>query len=180
VAVLAAARGFALLGRRRGLVLAGLLLVPLIRFGPRYAILARDLLEGRPHQWVDIDMDQDSRGAARLASQWSEAGDTLFVWGFRPELYVYTHLPAASRYLDSQPLTGVPADRHLTQSQPVETGSTRQHRADLARAHPTLIMDGLGPINPKLAISAYEDLGPWLSQYKLVASTQLTKIYRRR
>jgi hypothetical protein len=41
-------------------------------------------------------------------------------------------------------------------------------------------MDGLGPINPKLAISAYEDLRPWLSQYKLVASTQLTKIYRRR
>jgi hypothetical protein len=180
VAVLAGARGFTLLGRRRAAALAALLLIPLIRFGPRYAMLARDLLEGRPHQWADIDMDQDSRRAAQLALQWSAPGDTLFVWGFRPELYVYTHLPAAARYLDSQPLTGVPADRHLTQSQPVETESTREHRADLTRSDPTLIMDGLGPINPTLAIGAYEDLRPWLAQYKLVASTGLTAIYKRR
>jgi hypothetical protein len=180
VAVLAGARGFTLLGRRRGMALAALLLVPLIRFGSRYVMLARDLLEGRPHQWADIEMDRDSRRATQLASEFSETGDTLFVWGFRPELYVYTHLPAAVRYLDSQPLTGVPADRHLTQSQPVETESTRAHRADLARSAPTLIMDGLGPINPRLAIGAYEDLRPWLAQYQLVASTRLTKIYKRR
>jgi hypothetical protein len=180
VAALAGARGFTLLGRRRAMALATLLLVPLIRFGPRYAMLARDLLEGRPHQWADIDMDQDSRRAAQLAANWSAPGDTLFVWGFRPELYVYTHLPAAARYLDSQPLTGVPADRHLTQSRPVETESTREHRAELARSKPALIMDGLGPINPRLAIGAYEDLRPWLAQYKLVASTGLTSIYKRR
>jgi hypothetical protein len=125
-------------------------------------------------------MDQDSRRAAQLAANWSAPGDTLFVWGFRPELYVYTHLPAAARYLDSQPLTGVPADRHLTQSRPVETESTREHRAELARSKPALIMDGLGPINPRLAIGAYEDLRPWLAQYKLVASTGLTSIYKRR
>ena len=180
VAVLAGARGFTLLGHRRAMAVAALLLIPLLRFGPRYAILAHDLFEGRPHQWVDIDMDRDSRRAAQLAGQWSAPGDTLFVWGFRPELYVYTQLPAAARYLDSQPLTGVPADRHLTQSQPVETQSTREHRAELARTHPTLIMDGLGPINPHLAIGAYEDLRPWFSQYKLVANSGLTAIYRRR
>jgi hypothetical protein len=180
VAVLAGARGFTLLGRRRAMALAALLLVPLIRFGPRYVMLARDLFEGRPHQWADIDMDQDSRSAAQLARQLSQPADTLFVWGFRPELYVYTHLPASARYLDSQPLTGVPADRHLTQSQPVETESTRVHRAELAQTHPTLIMDGLGPVNPRLAIGAYEDLLPWLAQYNLVASTGLTSIYKRR
>jgi len=180
VAALAAARGFTLLGRRRAIALGALLIVPLLRFGPRYAMLARDLFESRPHQWVDIDMDQDSRRAAQLARQWSKSGDTLFVWGFRPELYVYTHLAAASRYLDSQPLTGVPADRHLTQSQPVETESTRAHRAGLARTQPTLIMDGLGPVNPHLAIGAYQDLEPWLAQYKLVAATGLTRIYKRR
>lgn len=180
VAILAGARGFTLLGRRRAMAVAALLLIPLIRFGPRYAMLARDLLQGHAHQWVDIDMDQDSRRAAQLARQWSAHGDTLFVWGFRPELYVYTHLAAASRYLDSQPLTGVPADRHLTQSEPVETESTRVHRAELANTHPTLIMDGLGPANPHLAIEAYPDLSPWLSQYKLVASTGLTKIYKKK
>ena len=61
------------------------------------------------------------RGCGVCARSQANAGDTLFVWGYRPEIYVYTGLPAATRFLDSQPLTGVPADRHLTQSEPVET-----------------------------------------------------------
>jgi hypothetical protein len=162
------------------MAVTALLLVPLVRFGPRYALLARDLIAGRPHRWVDIAMDQDCRRAAQLARQWSKPGDTLFVWGFRPELYVYTELPAATRYLDSQPLTGVPADRHLTEWQPVETESTRARRADLARTHPTLIMDGLGPFNPHLAIGTYSDLRPWLAQYQEVARTDFTVIYRKK
>ena len=136
LAVLAGARGLSLMGRRRALAVGALLLVPLVRFGPRYALLAGDLIAGRPHAWVDTGMDRDSRRAAQLARQWSTPGDTLFVWGFRPELYVYTGLPAATRFLDSQPLTGVPADRHLTQSQPVEGESTLARRAELARTHP--------------------------------------------
>ncbi|HLY16869.1 MAG TPA: hypothetical protein VKR61_06570 [Bryobacteraceae bacterium] len=178
LAVLAGARGLALPGRRRAAAVAALLLVPLVRFGPRYVLLARDLAAGRPHQWVDIAMDQDSRLAAQLARQWSAPGDTLFVWGFRPELYVYTKLPAATRFLDSQPLTGVPADRHLTESRPVETESTRAHRAELVRTQPTLIVDGLGPLNPRLAIEGYADLRPWLAGYREVGRTGLTVIYR--
>lgn len=178
VAALAGARGFTLMGRRRAMAAAALLLVPLVRFGPRYALLVRDLAVGRPHDWVDTGMDRDSRQAALLARQWSAPGDTLFVWGFRPELYVYTKLPAATRFLDSQPLTGVPADRHLTESRPVENESTRAHRAELARTHPTLIMDGLGPLNPRLEIGEYADLRAWLAQYREVARTGLTVIYR--
>jgi hypothetical protein len=180
LAVLAGARGFAMLGRRRAMALAALLLVPLVRFGPRYVLLARGLIESRPAQWADIAMDQDSRRAAQLVRQWSAPGGTLFVWGFRPELYVYTGLAAGTQYLDSQPLTGVPADRHLTQSQPVESEATRAHRAELARTHPAFILDGLGPINPRLAVTAYPDLRPWLAQYQEVARTELTVIYRRR
>jgi hypothetical protein len=181
IAVLAGARGLTVLSRRRGAiaVLPLLLLIPLARFGPRYAMLARDLLEGRPHQWVDLAMDQDSRKAAAIARGLARPGDTLFVWGFRPELYVYTRLPAATRYLDSQPLTGVPADRHLTQSKPVESESTRVHRAELAATHPTFIMDGLGPINPRLAAGTYDDLRAWLAGYSVVAGTPLTTIYER-
>jgi hypothetical protein len=123
-------------------------------------------------------MDRDSRQAARLARQWSAPGDTLFVWGFRPELYVYTGLPAATRYLDSQPLTGVPADRHLTDSQPVESEATSARRAELTGTHPTFIMDGLGSLNPRLAIGAYADLRPWLANYQEVARTDLTITYR--
>ncbi len=179
LAALAGARGLALMGRRRAIAVGALLLVPLVRFGPRYALLARDLIAGRPSVWVDTGMDRDSRRAAQLARQWSAAGDTLFVWGFRPELYIYTGLPAAARFLDSQPLTGVPADRHLTQSQPVEGESTRARRAELAATHPALIVDGLGPFNPRLAIGAYADLRAWLAEYREVARTDLTVIYRR-
>jgi hypothetical protein len=178
VAVLAAARGFAILGRRRAIAVAALLLIPLVRFGPRYALLAADWAEGRPHHWVDLGMDEDSRQAAQLARQWSAPGDNLFVWGFRPELYVYTNLPAATRFLDSQPLTGVPADRHLTESRPVETVSTRAHRAELARTRPAIVMDGLGPFNPRLAIGEFDDLRPWLAEYREVARTRLTVIYK--
>jgi hypothetical protein len=178
LAALAGARGFVLLGGRRAMAVGALLLIPLVRFGPRYTLLASDLIGDRPSAWVDAGMDRDSRQAARVVRQMSSPGDTLFVWGFRPELYVYTGLPAASRYLDSQPLTGVPADRHLTESQPVEGDSTLGRRAELARTHPTFIIDGLGPINPRLAIGAYADLRAWLGEYREVARTDMTVTYK--
>lgn len=178
IAVLAGARGLTLLSRRHAVAVAALLLIPLVRFGPRYPLLARDLLESRPPCWADIAMDQDSRRAAGRVNRIAAPGSTLFVWGFRPELYVYTRLPAGTRYLDSQPLTGVPADRHLTQSTPVETESARARRAGLAALRPTFILDGLGPINPALAIARYEDLGPMLADYAVIAKTPLTTIYK--
>jgi hypothetical protein len=173
-----AARGFSLLPRRYAFVITALLLVPFLRFGPRYGMLAWDLLTGRATRWADVAMDQDSRAAARLARDRSRPGDTLFVWGFRPELYVYTGLPAAARFLDSQPLTGVPADRHLTQSRPVETELTRTHRSELTGSRPTLILDGLGPYNPALAITAYPDLRDWLENYRPAGRTSQTILYK--
>jgi hypothetical protein len=177
VLVIAASRGMVLLGRKRALALV-LLLIPLVRFGPRYAILARDLATGRSHAWADVAMDQDSRAAASLARQSSHPGDSLFVWGFRPDLWVYTGLPAATRFLDSQPLTGVPADRHLTQSAPVAADFTRANREELARARPTIVIDGLSLYNPALAMDRYPELRPWLAQYQEVARTPTTVIYR--
>ena len=175
VAALLAARGFALLPRRRACLLALLLLVPLARFGPRYVLLAA----GRSGDWADTAMDRDSRAAAERVRSQAQTGDTLFVWGFRPEFYVYTGLPAAARFLDSQPLTGVPADRHLTQSLPVDPVSARDHRAELAGASPAFVLDGLGLYNPALAVTAFPDLRAWLAHYREVGRTHATVIYRR-
>jgi hypothetical protein len=177
VMVIAASRGMVLMGRKRALALV-LLLIPMIRFGPRYFLLARDLATGQPHQWNDVAMDQDSRAAAGILLGMARAGDTLFVWGFRPELFVYTGLPAATRFIDSQPLTGVPADRHLTQSAPVAAGFTRANREELARSRPAFIMDGLSLYNPALAIDRYSELHSWLAQYQEVARTRTIVIYR--
>ena len=169
---LMAARGFATLGRR-AIWVAALLLVPAVRFGPSYVTALRN------PDWRDTAMDRDSRAAAAIVRTAAAPGDTLFVWGYRPELYVYTGLPAATRYLDSQPLSGVPADRHLTRSEPIETIESAQRRESLLDTRPAFLIDGLGPYNAKLAIGQYPDLRPWLAGYREIAHTAGAVIYRR-
>ena len=103
----------------------------------------------------------------------------LFVWGYRPELFVYTNLPAATLYLDSQPLTAVPADRHLTQSTPIDWPAAVAARHDLALSQPDLILDGLSLFNPDLSIGRYPELLEWFSHYHEVARTPQTIVYQR-
>jgi hypothetical protein len=177
VLVLAAARGLELMGRRRAIALA-LLLIPAARFGPRYALLAADLAQGRRHEWRDLAMERDSREAAALVRRDARPGDTLFVWGFRPELYAYTGLPAVTPYLDSQALTGVPADRHLTQSEPVDREGPRANRTVLAQTRPVWLLDGLGPYNPALAMRRYPELREWLEGYREAGRTDTVVVYR--
>jgi 4-amino-4-deoxy-L-arabinose transferase-like glycosyltransferase len=171
--VLLGARGICLLPRVAGAGLISLvLLVPLVRFGPRYFQLA-----AAEQGWADTAMDRDSREAAALARSIAKPPDTLFVWGFRPEVYVYAGLPAASRFLDSQPLTGVPADRHLVDSTVLAPDLAAANRLELQRLQPTIILDGLGPYNPRLAITAYPDLAHWLSGYRVLGRTRATILY---
>ncbi len=170
VVVMMASRGLALMGKRS--VLAGLLLlIPLARFAPAYWTALTD--EG----WRDTAMDRDSRAAAALTLQLAKPGDTLFVWGYRPEIFVYTQMPAGTIYLDSQPLTGVPADRHLTQSEPVERVEAARRRAALVGTRPSFVLDGLGLYNPRLAIGQFADLREWFAQYREVARSGQTIIY---
>ncbi|MEK7406530.1 MAG: glycosyltransferase family 39 protein [Acidobacteriota bacterium] len=177
VMTLAAARGIRLMGRWRAVVLLALL-VPLARFGPRYVLLAQDLFAGREHAWRDVVMGQDSRAAARLVLEQARPGDTLFVWGYRPDIFVYTRMPAATRFLESQPLTGVFADRHLSQSGSVADELARKNRQELIRHRPTFVLDGLSAFNPKLAMETYAELRPWLADYRVVGRTRFTVIYR--
>jgi hypothetical protein len=125
-------------------------------------------------------MDNASRSAAKFVREQSRPGDTLFVWGYRPEIYSYSGLPAATMYLDTQPLTGVPADRHLLQAEPVESVEPARRRMELTRARPTIVVDGLGPYNPRLAIGAYPELREWLGAYEEIGRPGQTVVYRRR
>jgi hypothetical protein len=180
--VIAASRGIVLATERwrrtSYAAVAILLLIPFIRFGPRYATLAIDLATGRTPHWSDIAMDQDSREAARIVSHFASPGDTLLVWGYRPNLYVYTRMSSDSLFWDSQPLTGVPADRHLHSSEPIYAGAAH-NRAQLAQSRPTFIIDGLTLFNPGLNPNKYPELQSWLSHYKLIGRTSLSLIYRR-
>lgn len=170
--VLLAARGFALLPRRRALALALLLLIPAARFGPRYAAVAR----GEP--WADLAMFESSKQAAQALRTMSRAGETLLVWGYRPELYVLSGMPAGTRFLDSQPLTGVLADRHLTSSRASLPEWAERNRGELLSGpQPDWIADGLGPYNGSLAVEKF--LPGWMRRYSLAAELPGYRIYRK-
>ncbi|MGH9646237.1 MAG: ArnT family glycosyltransferase [Bryobacteraceae bacterium] len=159
-------------------ILVTALLVAIIRFGPRYFLLAADDLAGRPHSWRDVALDQESRQAAALVQTLARPGDTIFIWGYRPNLVVYTRLPVASRMWESQPLTGVPADRHLRDAASVDPDWARQNRVELTRSSPSIIVDGLSAYNPRLSIANYHDLAPWFKRYCLAGRAGLTTVYR--
>ncbi len=174
--VIAASRGLFLIPPRWRLPLASLLLIPLIRFGPRYATLAV-----HPDQpWADTAMNVDALAASGLIRQSAKPGDTLLVWGYRPDMFLYTRMPAGTPFLDSQPLTGVIADRHLTQSTPSAPALAARNRTALTGYHPAWIVDGLGPYNPQLAISNYPDLAGWLADYQVAGRTTGSIVYHHR
>jgi len=161
-------------------MLAVAALVAMIRFGPRYFQLAADDLAGRPHTWRDVALDQESRQAAERIRAFAREGDTIFIWGYRPNLVVYTRLPVASRMWESQPLTGVPADRHLRDASSVDPDWASRNRAKLVRSSPSIIADGLSAYNPRLDITRYPDLTAWLKRYCLVGSGRIggVSVYR--
>jgi hypothetical protein len=176
VMTLAAARGVFLLPVRvRVAVLTATLVVPAVRFGSRHLATWLE----RPSSMRDLSLWSDCREAAEKLHGLAAPGDTLLVWGYRPELNVLAALPGGTRFLDSQPLTGVLADRHLTQSRPTAPQLAARHRAELRQRMPTFVVDGLGPLNPALAITSYPDLRDWFASYQFVAETKATRIYRR-
>lgn len=180
--VLTGARGLVLAYRARPrwtmAVAVILMAVPLVRFGPRYALLAAE--PAAATHWKDAAMDEDSQAVAREMKTLAGRGDSLFVWGYRPDIYVYTRMAPDQRYWDSQPLTGVPADRHLSATTAIYGGPAAKNRQDLMKSQPTWIVDGLGRMNPALRLEGYADLQAWLAQYEVVAKTPLSLIYRRR
>jgi hypothetical protein len=174
VVVLAGARGLAILPRRWAAVCLLTLLIPLARFGPRYL----SLLFNGDAGWADTAMNRDSRNVARGILPLVQPEDTILVWGYRPDVIVYTRLPLGTPFLDSQPLTGVLADRHLTSSVPTFPEIGLQNRRKLLSLRPTWVVDGLGPYNAGLAVAAFADLQPWLRHYQPAFRTEGAIVYR--
>ena len=153
----------------------------LVRFHNRAAVHAYELVTGRPTAymaaWDDPAIDGDSRliarhlrsPAASTALLSTEEGPSLFVWGYRPEIYFYCGCPPSSKFLSSQPLTGVPADIHLRQARSVAPQRAAQNRLrlleELEVSRPLYIVDGLGPYNPRLAMETYPELRAFLDRH---------------
>ena len=112
--------------------------------------------------------------------------DYLFVWGYRPEVYYWSGLLPASKYLSTQPLTGVPADVHYfsrdyrTLLDDRDTSAARRELAEeLARVQPEYIVDELGFFNAQLAMARYSEFGELLRGYKNVGTVERFIVYRR-
>jgi hypothetical protein len=113
--------------------------VTAVRFHTRTVTLAADWARGKKGEatatWFHERLNHEERVIAAMVRDLPEAADAadsvgaeglrrdthraraidgsadyLFVWGYRPEIYYWSGLLPASRYLSAQPLTGVPAD----------------------------------------------------------------------
>jgi hypothetical protein len=133
----------------------------------------------RQASWGDIRLNLDSQKAAAILNSLARPGDTLFVWGYRPDVYVYTRLPPASQFWDSQPLTGVAADRHLSAIDPVVTDITEARLQSVQNAQPEFFVDGLGLLNDKLKPENFAKMRQLLRGYRVVGRTSLSIIYQR-
>jgi hypothetical protein len=186
--ILAASRGWSLLVGRplmaaaassggslvAKIALSALLAVPLIRFGKPYVTLARG------GTMTDLSMDRESRATSEKLRALSHPGETLFVWGFRPDIFIDSGLPAGTRFLESQPISGVLADRHLFSSASIAPDFTAPNLRELLTTNPTWIVDGLGLYNPSLALQRQPALAAWFSRYTEVARTDFSILYRLR
>jgi hypothetical protein len=145
-------------------------LIPVFRFAPRYVSLARG-----DYGWSDLRLMQDSREAADIVRSVARAGDRLLVWGYRPDVFVFSGLPAATPFLDSQPINGVLADRHLISSQVTMADLVKGNLEIAAAAKPEIIVDGLGRLNPDLAVEHYPQLH--IERYDVAGLTASSIIY---
>jgi hypothetical protein len=187
----------------------------IIRFHGRTAILAVDLFRGRKSNatagWFHERIDHEERMVAAAVKELPDdpvsvdqfgleemratgpgtqevrgPEDYLFVWGYRPEIYYFSGLLPASRYLSTQPLTGVPADVHYFPDyrSVLSDSETSKSRArllqDLLETRPKYIVDELGMFNSNLSITSYPELDDFLKEYKATEAVERFMIYCRR
>lgn len=161
------------------------------RFHGRTVLLAADWLRGRKSEataeWFHDRLNTEERRAAAAVKQESSPSDYLFVWGYRPEIYYWSGLAPASRYLSTQPLTGVPADVHYfgddygyLLDEATTAAARTELLGDLERTRPRYIVDELGFFNAALAIKSYPELELFLKEYGRAELTGRFFIYRRK
>jgi hypothetical protein len=149
------------------------------------AAVVRDLPEGADAA-DHLGLEAIRAGGPRTR-QADGPSDYVFVWGYRPEVYFWSGLLPASRFLSTQPLTGVPADvRYFANDYRslLDEADMAQARAQLVRdleeTQPKYIVDEIGFFNGDLAILKYPDLQETMDKYKSIGSTGRFLMYVRR
>jgi Dolichyl-phosphate-mannose-protein mannosyltransferase len=189
--------------------------VTLARYHARTVALASDWARGAKsdstRQWFHEKLNSEERAVAAIIREWpggpdsvddigteamridgdgsadeaADSTDHLFVWGYRPEIYFWTGLRPASRFLSTQPLTGVPADVHYfgDDFRPLlDEEATARARAklvgDLEQTRPEFIVDELALFNAHLSIMSFPELEAFMGNYKMLGVIERFVIYR--
>jgi len=154
--------------RWRMAVLA-LLLVPVVRFAPRDIQLALG-----NEKWDDLALFEDSKTISEYIKAQSKPEDTLFVWGYRPDIDALSRLKGGTPFLESQPLDCIFADRHLREFKAMPGLGCDQRLRRFRESEPNWLVDGLGPSNVRLRLEAYRSL----NGYDLVLRTPTAYLYK--
>ena len=158
---------------------AGFLAVAATMFGPAFK---RNFLPNQPSP-AALSMDAELRTVAALKQLGAQPGESLFIWGWAPAIYVHTGMIPATRFSWAQP---------CTTRFPGYPGFREAMMADLLESNPRFIVDtmqsGYGmntlgahigfyspdrdlsaqPFYPKLAALGYE----WVQDVPLANGTK--------
>jgi hypothetical protein len=115
------------------------------------------------------------------------SSEYLFVWGYRPEVYYWSGLIPASRFISIQPVTGIPADVQYINGNArsvlpdsAKLAALDQLLKDLEETKPKYIIDEAGMFNSVLWITSYPGMAEFMLNYKQVEAAGRLMIYRRR
>jgi 4-amino-4-deoxy-L-arabinose transferase-like glycosyltransferase len=190
------------------------LMITLIRFHTRTAELAIDWARGTRSalnaNWFHEKLNREEQLAAATVRNSPEPADPanllrpealradsprtrgaaggsdyLFVWGYRAEIYYWSGLLPASRYLSTQLLTGVPADvhhepnSHSILDESVTVCARSQLLSDLNLTQPRYIVDEIGFFTNEHSIQSYPELREFMTNYKNIGIHGTFIIYRK-
>lgn len=109
--------------------------------------------------------------------------DKIFVWGFSPWLYAYSHRRPAGRYVFSTYVTGLVPWRHddlVGEQKRIVPGSNEALMSDLDREKPELVIDA-GSIMMARPIRTYPRWAEWLREhYCFEVRVRGFDVYRRK
>ena len=161
------------------------------RFQERAIVFAFDTIIRRPisDRWLLVRFNRDIRNIAAYIDAHTSPEETIFVWGFKPEIYYASNRPLASRYLSFVPLTG------WTHGMPASADFSAQSQwvlgrklllADLEASRPPYIIDmaSVHDFGMNHAMENYPDQRAYLHNHYQLESTypagDNTALYYRR
>jgi len=144
VAVSGAAASWVRPGRLRSGLTAGAAVACLVVLLVGQSHVWRTLREGSWGEWFHGTMVPSEEPIAQAVVQHSQEGDTIFVWGFRGDVYLNTQRKPASRFVFSVFLSGVVPwyeESPRVQERRIVPGSHALLLSELRATQPRVIVD---------------------------------------